>query len=101
MLSDFRKHANSVVRLISSLINILRPGQNGRHSTDYPFKHILLNEAGRISTFVPKSTVSNILALVHILDWRRPGVKQLFKPMMANLLTHVCVTRPQWAKLMA
>ena len=28
--------------------------------------------------------------------WRRPGDKPLSEPMMVNLLTHICVTRPQW-----
>ena len=29
----------------------------------------------------------------------RPGDKPLSKPMMIGLLTHICVTRPQWVKL--
>ena len=28
--------------------------------------------------------------------WRRPGDKPLPEPMMVRLLTHICVTRPQW-----
>ena len=30
------------------------------------------------------------------MAWRRPGDKPLFEPMMINLVTHICVTRPQW-----
>ena len=30
------------------------------------------------------------------MAWRRPGDKPLSGPMMINLLTHLCVTRPQW-----
>ena len=30
------------------------------------------------------------------MAWRRPGDKPLSEPMMARLLTHICVTRPQW-----
>ena len=32
------------------------------------------------------------------MAWRRPGDKPLFEPMMISLLTHICVTRPQWVK---
>ena len=30
------------------------------------------------------------------MAWRRPGDKPLSEPMMVILLTHICVTRPQW-----
>ena len=30
------------------------------------------------------------------MAWRRPGDKSLSEPMMESLLTHICVTRPQW-----
>ena len=30
------------------------------------------------------------------MAWRRPGDKLLSEPVMARLLTHICVTRPQW-----
>ena len=33
------------------------------------------------------------------MAWRRPGDKPLSEPMMENLLTHICVTRPQWVKI--
>ena len=46
--------------------------------------------------FVPKAPINNILALVQIMAWRRPGDKPLSEPMMVSLLTHICVTRPQW-----
>ena len=46
--------------------------------------------------FVPKSPINNIPALVQIMAWRRPGDKPLYEPMMVNLSTHICVTRPQW-----
>ena len=32
--------------------------------------------------------------------WRRPGDKPLFEPMMVSLLTHICVTRPQWVNVL-
>ena len=84
-------------------VNTLRPRQNGRHFTDDIFKCIFLNEnAGillKISLkFVPKVRINNIPALVQIMAWRRPGDKPLSEPMMVSLLTHICVTRPQWVK---
>ena len=33
------------------------------------------------------------------MAWRRPGDKPLSEPMMLSLLTHICVTRPQWVNL--
>ena len=30
------------------------------------------------------------------MAWRRPGDKPLSESMMVSLLTHICVTRPQW-----
>ena len=40
--------------------------------------------------------INNIPALVQIMAWRQPGGKPLSEPMMVKLLTHMCVTRPQW-----
>ena len=48
--------------------------------------------------FVPKDPINNIAALVQIIAWRRPGDQLLSEPMMASLLTHICVTRSQWVK---
>ena len=82
-------------------INTLRPRQNGHHFTDDIFKHIFLNGNVWISInislrFVPMRPIDNIPALVRIMAWRRPGDKPLSEPMMVSLLTHICVTRPQW-----
>ena len=84
-----------------AIINTLRPRQNGRHFPDDIFKSIFLNENARISfkislKFVPKVRINNIPALVQIMAWRRPGDKPLSEPMMVSLLTHICVTWPQW-----
>ena len=84
-------------------VNTLRPRQNGRHFTDDIFNSIFLNENVltliKISPkFVPKGLINNIPALVQIMAWRRPGNKPLSEPMMVSLLTHICVTRPQWVK---
>ena len=82
-------------------LNTLGTRQSGRHFADDIFKYIFLNENARISLkislkFVPKVRVNNIPALVQIMAWRRPCDKPLSEPMMVSLLTHICVTRPQW-----
>ena len=85
-------------------ISTLRPRQNGRHFADDIFKCIFLNENVWISIkmslkFVPKGPINNIPALVQIMAWRRPGDKPLSEAMMVNLLTHICVSRPQWVTI--
>ena len=82
----------------------LRQRQNGRHFADSIFKCIFLNENVWITIkfsmkFVPKGPINNIPALVQIMAWRRPGDKPLSEPMMVRLLTHICVTRPQWVNM--
>ena len=77
------------------------PGQNGRHFPDDIFKCIFLNQNAWISLkislkFVPKVRINHTQALVQIMAWRRSGDKPLSEPMMVSLLTHICVTRPQW-----
>ena len=86
-----------------ALFKSLRPRQNRRHFADDIFKCICLNENEWISLkislkFVLKIRINNIPALVQIMAWRRPGDKPLSEPMMVSLLTHICVTRPQWVK---
>ena len=83
--------------------NTLRPRQNGRRYPDDFFKCIFLNENICIPInislkFVPVGQINNIPSLVQIRAWRRPGDKPLFEPMMVSLVTHICVTRPQWVK---
>ena len=82
-------------------INTLRPRQNGRHFSDDILKSIFLNEnvwtSLKISLkFVPEVRINNIPPFVQIMAWRRSGGKPLSEPMMVSLLTHICVTRPQW-----
>ena len=69
-----------------NIFNTLGPRQNGRHFADDTFKCIPLNENVWISIkiflkFVPKALgpTDN-------------------KPFSEKLLTHICVTRPQWIK---
>ena len=82
-------------------VNTLKPRRYGRHFPDYIFKWIFLYENLWIPIeislkFVPRGPSYNIPALVQIMAWRRPGDKPLSEPMIISLLTHICVTRPQW-----
>ena len=82
-------------------VNTLRPRQNGRHFGNDTFKYLFVNKNVRIVIkislkFVLKGPVNNIPVLVQIMAWRRPGDKTLSEPMMVSLLTHICVTQPQW-----
>ena len=91
---------NSGLTQRSSLLNTLRPRQNGHLFTDAAFKCIFLNENIRISIkislkFVPRGPINNIPTLVQVIAWRRPGDKPLSEPMMVTLPTHICVTRSQ------
>ena len=65
------------------------------------FKCIFLNENVwsllKISqNFVPKVWINNIPALVQIMAWCRSGDKPLSELVMVSLLTHICVTWPEW-----
>ena len=78
----YRMSAESCTQLALWCIcfNALRPRQNDRRFTDDTFKRIFLNENVCISIeisvkFVPKGPI---------------------EPMVVILLTHICVTRPQW-----
>ena len=86
-------------------VNTLRLRQNGHHFPDDIFKCIFSNENAWISIkislkFVPKGPVNKIPTLVQIMAWRRSGDKPLSKPMMVSLLTHICITRPQWVNFL-
>ena len=88
----------------NGLVNTLKPRRNEQHFADDIFKRIFVNENVWISitislNLVPKGPINNILALVQIMAWRRPGDKPLSETMMVRLLTHICVTRPQWVNV--
>ena len=83
-----------------SLRITLSPKQNGRYFADDSFKCVSLNENVSILIkiplkYVPKGSINNIPALVQIMAWCRSGDKPLSEPMMALLLTHICVARHQ------
>ena len=88
-----------------ALVNTLRSRQNGRHFADDIFKCVFLNENVWIPVtislkYAPKGPINNIPALVQIMAWRRSGDKPLSELMMVELLTQICVTRPQWVNTM-
>ena len=99
-----RSTRNIILMYVASVsLNTLRPRQDGRYFPDDIFKSIFLNENVWISIqislkFVPRCPIHYIPALVQIMAWRRPGDKPLSEPNMVSLLTHICVTRPQWVK---
>ena len=93
-----------VVSVTLMLINTLRPRQYGRYFADDTFNWIFFSEnvwtSIKISLkFVCKGSINYILALVQLMAWHRPGNKPLSEPVMARLLMHVCITRPQWVKM--
>ena len=80
-------------------VNTLRLRQNGCHFADATIKCIFLNGNAWIKTsvkFVPKGPINIIPAFVELMAWRRPCDKPLSEPMKVKILTHTCVTRPQW-----
>ena len=82
-------------------INPLRWIQNWPHFADDVSKCIFLNENVWISLkislkIVPEIPINNISPLGQIMAWHWPGNKPISEPMMVSLLTHICVTQPQW-----
>ena len=64
-------------------------------------KYIFLNENVWIPIkislkFVPNGLINKIQALVQIVAWYCSGDMLLSEPMMASLLMHICIARPQW-----
>ena len=87
------------------VINTLRLRQNGSHFPDDIFKWIFLNENVWILIkisfkFGPKVPINNNSAFVKIMAWRQSGYKPLSEPMLVSLLTYICVTWPQWIKIL-
>ena len=63
-----------------------------------PFSWMKMFEFRLKLKLVPKGPLDNIPALVQIMAWHRLGDKPLSEPMMAKLVTHICVIQPQWVK---
>ena len=80
-----------------SVFNTLKPRQNGRNFADDVFKCIFLSGNLWISikisrNFVPWGAINNNPEIVQRMAWRQSGDKPLFEPLLASLLTHICVT---------
>ena len=91
------------VKTYSRSWHTLMPRQNCRQFPGDIFKYIFLNEIIWISLkfslrFVPKRRIDNMATLVQIMAWRRETTHYLNQwwLVMVSLLTHICVTRPQW-----
>ena len=81
---------------IIAFLNSLRPRQNGRHFPDDSFKRISLNENVWIKIkislkFLPMGPINNILELVQIMAWCRPGYKPLSESMLTRFTRWRCV----------
>ena len=72
------------------------PPFSGRHFQLHFLEWKCLNAIKISLKFVPRGPIIIIPALVQIMTWRRPGDKPLSELMMTSLLTHICVTSPQW-----
>ena len=89
---------------VTSMVNTLRPRQDGRRFPDDTFDSIFLKENVTILIeislkFIPKGPIYNIQALVQIMAWHWSGNKLLSEPMIVRLPTHVCVTLPHWVNM--
>ena len=92
--------------IMCAVVNTFRQRKNGRHFADAIFKCILLNVNILISLkislkFDPKDRVNKMSASAQIMVSRQPGDKPLSEPtepIMVNLMTHICLTWPQWVK---
>ena len=92
-----RKQAIIWKKQCCTFVNTLRPRQNGRHFAVDIFKYIILNQNAWMSLKISlKVQITNIPALVQIMAWRRPVDKLLSEPIIVSLLTHMCITQPQW-----
>ena len=102
-LSPGRRQAIIWTNAASLSFNALRPRRNGRHfqttfSNAFSWMEILefsLKFHWNLFLVVQNN---NIPSLVQIMAWRRPSNKPLSETTMGSLMTHICVTRPQWVK---
>ena len=102
--NKYRIELSWIPEHFGSFVNTLRPRQDGCQFPDDILKCIFLNENISILIeislkFIPKGPINNVQALVQILAWCQLGDKPLSETMVVSLLTHICVTRPQWVKL--
>ena len=70
-------------------------GISSHSADDAPMVSRCLRVNGNMWLSINKGPNNNILSLVQIIACRRSGDKPLSEPIMENLLTHICVTRPR------
>ena len=89
----------------NSLIRFPSPGQNSRDFTGIIFRCILMKEQfcfliNMSLKYVHRRPIDNYTVLAYFMAWCRSAAKPLYESMMVRSLTHICVTRPQWVKLL-
>ena len=102
--ADQRKHQGSAS--LAFVRGIHRRPVNSPHKGPvtrkmFPFDDVIMMKIfeSRLRfhwSVLPKGPINNIPALAQMMAWRQPGDKPLSKLMMVSLMTHICVTRPQW-----
>ena len=88
---------------VTYFVKTLRPRQDGRYFADNTLRCIFLNGNAFISLkislkFVAKVRINSILSLVQMMAWCWTSDRPLPEPIMASLLTHICLAWPQWVK---
>ena len=81
---------------INGWVNNGEAGDLKRHRVHYVVTVMIPIEISL--KFVFNGPINNILAMVQIMAWRRPGDKPLSEPRMVSLPTYICIARPQWVK---
>ena len=81
-------------------VNLFKTRQIRRHFADAIFKIILLNESCFISTQISLKFVLGVKLIIS-LHWSRefgaePATSHNLNQWCISLVTHICVTRPQW-----
>ena len=94
---------NSNIRRLQSRCHLTHWGRYKTAAISQTFSNTFLKESVWIPIkislkFVSKGPIIHIPPLVQTMAWRRPGSNPLSESMMVSLLTHICVTRPQWVK---
>ena len=94
---------NTICWKLQGTFNKLRPRQDGLHFAYEILKCTFLNEICciliKISVkCVHKGPIDNNPAFVQIMAWRRKATSHYLNQSWPRLLTHICVSRPQWVK---
>ena len=104
----FKWHSFSGVRVqykwnahVNKLKPTILPPFRRRHFQMYFLEWKRINfdcECNEVCFHGSSYLMNPIPALVQKMAWHQPSDKPSSQPMMVSLLTHICVTRPQWVK---